>query len=366
MSEHLEPMMTGVSVPDLFDIYLERISCVFEPNSASKFGPPKKIPLKNENVTIGRAELNSVFIPLIWISREHCIIFKDENQQWVLKCLSINDITINSESCTKGSEHLLQDNDTILFQGPKPQHVKYRFRKKQKFVIEDQDSSKDEKYPLQVSNASEILDFKTALSLELPPSPSVIIPEQNFEEEVKCENKEYGSSLSDLLKELRSVRKQIQEKEKQQILTEESRKKELAEITDIINSEKNSVMKGVIVPVVKTIKDHFSCELCQNRLEEAIILDCGHNFCNACVSLRRKTCPKCNFKFICRSKLFAADNFLKSIGDLLRPWHVGENLFELIPSATANIPTEGIQIPTLVDIAETGDMSEQREILVQH
>jgi hypothetical protein len=174
------------------------------------------------------------------------------------------------------------------------------------------------------------------------------IPEENEEEK--------------LLKELKAIQNLIEEKEQEEILREEKLKGELKEIQDLINSTKNFKAEAV-KPVVKLIREHFKCDACTKKLEQTIVLNCGHNFCEDCVPKRARKCAKCKVGIKGRAKLYATDNFLRSVMNLLSPWY-GEEMFGDNPSLNATNEPE--DPPRVLDIPEGQYEESQLEILYEH
>ncbi|XP_042310940.1 zinc finger protein RFP-like [Sceloporus undulatus] len=56
---------------------------------------------------------------------------------------------------------------------------------------------------------------------------------------------------------------------------------------------------------VKYIQEEATCPICLELFKEPVILDCGHNFCRACISRcqqepkRKVSCPECRQSFVC-------------------------------------------------------------------
>ncbi|VDP84570.1 unnamed protein product [Echinostoma caproni] len=83
-----------------------------------------------------------------------------------------------------------------------------------------------------------------------------------------------------------------------------------------VNLETISVIENITLD--RTVKDNFSCPICQGFLVRARVLGCGHQFCRECLyrwlKLRRM-CPMCRQPVVaCVTALFV-DTFLDDVVD---------------------------------------------------
>ncbi|XP_060803661.1 E3 ubiquitin-protein ligase RNF8 isoform X3 [Amyelois transitella] len=78
-----------------------------------EFEKLSKIPLSCTEFTIGRGLKNSVVIPYLAISRNHCAIKNNENNDWIIEDFSSFGISINGEKLGKNKLRILHHEDLI-------------------------------------------------------------------------------------------------------------------------------------------------------------------------------------------------------------------------------------------------------------
>ncbi|CAH0750372.1 unnamed protein product [Diatraea saccharalis] len=88
-----------------------------------EFNNVRKIPLNSNQVTIGRNINNSVVVPAITISRNHCTIRKI-NENWILEDNSSFGIAVNGTLLGKGINKVLHHEDVIILD---PEQFVYKF-----------------------------------------------------------------------------------------------------------------------------------------------------------------------------------------------------------------------------------------------
>ncbi|KAH9632334.1 hypothetical protein HF086_010259 [Spodoptera exigua] len=82
-------------------------------NMKTEFSNLCKIPIISDGFTIGRGVWNSVVVPFIAISRNHCKFKKGDNNEWILEDYSTFGIKVNGETLGKGLQKTLSNNDVI-------------------------------------------------------------------------------------------------------------------------------------------------------------------------------------------------------------------------------------------------------------
>ncbi|KAJ8730803.1 hypothetical protein PYW08_002216 [Mythimna loreyi] len=78
-----------------------------------EFSNFNKIPITSDNFSLGRGLKNSVVVPFISISRNHCKFKKGKNNEWTIEDNSTFGIKINGVTLGKGLEKILCDGDII-------------------------------------------------------------------------------------------------------------------------------------------------------------------------------------------------------------------------------------------------------------
>ncbi|CAH1646671.1 unnamed protein product [Spodoptera littoralis] len=79
----------------------------------SEFSNLYKIPIISDGFTIGRSMSNSIVVPFISISRNHCKFTKGDNNEWILEDYSTFGVKINGVTVGKGHQKTLSHNDVI-------------------------------------------------------------------------------------------------------------------------------------------------------------------------------------------------------------------------------------------------------------
>ncbi|XP_050346803.1 uncharacterized protein LOC126771113 isoform X2 [Nymphalis io] len=90
----------------------------------AEFNHVQKIPITSENLTIGRGLSNNVVIAFVTISRNHCILKKND-ADWILEDHSSFGIMINGHKIGKGNQKIIKHNDIITFEST--QEFIYKF-----------------------------------------------------------------------------------------------------------------------------------------------------------------------------------------------------------------------------------------------
>ncbi|XP_053612979.1 E3 ubiquitin-protein ligase RNF8-like isoform X2 [Plodia interpunctella] len=78
-----------------------------------EFEKLSRIPLISSEFTIGRGLKNSIVIPFLAISRNHCAIKKNENNDWIIEDYSSFGISVNGEKLGKDKSRTLYNEDCI-------------------------------------------------------------------------------------------------------------------------------------------------------------------------------------------------------------------------------------------------------------
>uniref|UniRef100_A0A2H1WFN0 E3 ubiquitin-protein ligase CHFR n=1 Tax=Spodoptera frugiperda TaxID=7108 RepID=A0A2H1WFN0_SPOFR len=85
-------------------------------NLKSEFSYLSKIPITADGFTLGRNVANTVIVPFLSISRNHCKFIKGDNNKWILQDLSTFGVSINGVTVGKGCQKTLAHNDVICLE----------------------------------------------------------------------------------------------------------------------------------------------------------------------------------------------------------------------------------------------------------
>ncbi|XP_047019263.1 E3 ubiquitin-protein ligase RNF8-like isoform X5 [Helicoverpa zea] len=185
----------------------------------TEFAEFYKIPLTSDNFSLGRGLKNSVVVPFISISRNHCLFKKVENK-WTIEDNSSFGIKVNGETLGKGFSKTLCDGDVILLEGSEEFVYKFTYPSGDEFEVPRKRMKMDDTSP----NNKIINDVK-----------------MKFEESQTCEIKHIEEKIQNA-KQMQNTSKIL----KQQLQTEMNRKilhleSEFALQIENLKGEKNEV-----------------------------------------------------------------------------------------------------------------------------
>ncbi|KAM3964269.1 uncharacterized protein ACR2FA_001758 [Aphomia sociella] len=154
-----------------------------------EFDKFKKIPITSSEFTIGRSLQNSVVIPFLAISRNHCTFKKYDDYEWIIEDNSTFGISINGDKVGKGKSRRISSDDIITLE-PSQEFV-YKFINESNAEIIPRKRIK-----LEADDVTDADDFINDVKLKFEES-------QNFEIkhlEDKIQNRKHMQTASMILK----------------------------------------------------------------------------------------------------------------------------------------------------------------------
>lgn len=177
--------------------------------------------IKSKKFTIGRALDNNFVIPVIQLSRNHCVIICDDEGKWSITDTSSFGTLINGNRIEKNVPRLIEEGDSIQF-GPDINKYKYEFG----FKNTSEPPAKRAKY----SNSK----YVDQIELEFEKKES--------ERKLEIEKKESERKLQLLEEKLKEKERENEEIIKKLQETEENRLKELEELKKQQENEKAEIL----------------------------------------------------------------------------------------------------------------------------
>ncbi|XP_064474922.1 E3 ubiquitin-protein ligase rnf8-A-like [Ornithodoros turicata] len=251
-------------------------------------GLPFTIVLQNEEEVIGRSSECSVNIRSVMVSRRHAV-FRHVGEFWyVADDGSMNGVYINDRKLDPNKPHLLQHGDKVSL-GP-PLRTRFVFR----FTLHDPETA-----------AAQQGRRSTRAGTVANRAFLIMVLEQNM---VTGAGEQSSSSPECEA----TVRVCGSLEEHSNVSSGEVSPKKVS----CPKKLKLSQSDHVVTIVKDVLENELTCFICYELFVEAVILQCGHTFCNYCIQSwrrQRDICPFCQTKVLTQNRNFLADNVIEGL-----------------------------------------------------
>ncbi|KZC09013.1 E3 ubiquitin-protein ligase RNF8-A, partial [Dufourea novaeangliae] len=232
---------------------------------------------KNE-FKIGRARDNDEIILDTMISRRHCLLRCEGNDEWTIKDSSSSATFVNDIPLTFGITQRISDGDIIQFSTC--DQFKYRFT----LVAKEECKTKKPRLDEQILD-NVLTEQKTFAESQEFAGPSVTNTDSCIFLELL--NDPSGIRILDTID-----------------LT-------LPTQIDVGTEEKESIMDKV----TDIMDEQLTCSVCSELFVKATTLSCMHTFCQHCIRLwskKKRECPVCRASVTHMNRSLVLDNFIES------------------------------------------------------
>ncbi|XP_026752290.2 E3 ubiquitin-protein ligase rnf8-B-like isoform X2 [Galleria mellonella] len=218
----------------------------------SEFNNFQEISLTSSEFTLGRGLQNSVVIPFLAISRNHCTFRKIGNSEWIIEDNSTFGLLINGQKLGKGNIKKLSNEDVIILEPS--EEFKYRFifesdtniipRKRIKLEVDDETNNfiNDVKIKFEESQSCEIKHLEDKIQNRKQMQTATMILKQqlqiNMDRKIKHLESQYALQIENLKGEKSEVEQQkalrIAERDAQLAMVKEEMEMKILELMDQI------------------------------------------------------------------------------------------------------------------------------------
>ncbi|KOB78571.1 putative ring finger protein 8-like protein [Operophtera brumata] len=222
---------------------------------SSEFAKAQKIALTSGDFTLGRSLKNSVCIPFLSISRNHCTFKKTSDNEWYVEDNSSLGIKINNERLGQGSKRKLEHEDLIslepsdefIYKFILPHDNLFEIPRKRMRLDKPIDSTIIDKF--EASQKCEIQHIEDKIQNAKQMQTTSIILKKQLQEDMNRKIKQLENEFSVQIENLKGEKNEV-EKQKASLIEERD-----AQLTNVKDE-----MEGKIAELMEQIEKHNETE----------------------------------------------------------------------------------------------------------